>query len=188
MARFEEVQMKIAESAKRFLEIYNMQVFLEQFTLDRECKFSLTLPNIEPPFLISATASFTYDAFQTGITIQEEEDGFEEENTEVDNSIELEFVVRLPIMVNPPNIEALLEEIGEEYPDTDPILVVKEVLPDEGPWPSKDYEISYSYQIDSQDLLDEDLHDEIFEELHSILELVYRKTKDHIDISWYRGE
>jgi len=41
MTRFEEVQMKIAESAKNYLEIFNMQVFIEQFTLDRESRFSL---------------------------------------------------------------------------------------------------------------------------------------------------
>ncbi len=35
MARFEEVQMAIAESAKNYLDIYNMQVLIEQFTLDR---------------------------------------------------------------------------------------------------------------------------------------------------------
>ena len=187
MARFEEVQMKIAESAKNHLEIFNMQVFLEQFTLDRECRFSLTLPNIEPPFLISATASFTYDAFQTGMTINDEE-SLDSEESDVDNSIELEFTVRLPIMAATPDMDALLEEIGEEYPDTDPLLITKEVLPDDGPWPSKDYEISYSYQIDSQDLDDSELYDEIFEELAGILELTYRRTKDYIDVSWYNGE
>ena len=187
MARFEEVQMKIAESAKNHLEIFNMQVFLEQFTLDRECRFSLTLPNIEPPFIVSATASFTYDAFQTGMTINEEE-AADNDDSDVDNSIELEFSVRLPIMAAPPDIGALLEEIEEEYPDTDPVLITKEVLPDDGPWPSKDYEISYSYQIDSEDLNDSELYDEIFEELAGILELTFRKTKDYIDVSWYRGE
>ena len=42
MTRFEEVQMKLAESSKNFLEVYNIQVFIEQFSLTRESRFSLT--------------------------------------------------------------------------------------------------------------------------------------------------
>lgn len=188
MARFEEVQMKIAEAAKNYLDTYSMQVFIEQFTLDRESKFSLALPGIEPSFLITATASFTYDAFQTGMTINEDVDMGEEEDMDVDNSIELEFVIRLPIMTTPPDLETLLADIAEEYQDSDPLLISKEVLPAEGPWPSKDYEITYSYQIDAIDLLDSELYDEIFEELAGIMDMVYARTKDHIDVSWYRGQ
>jgi hypothetical protein len=61
MTRFEEVQMKIAESAKSFLEVYNIQVFIEQFSLTRESRFSLTLPAMEEPYPVSAVVSLTYD-------------------------------------------------------------------------------------------------------------------------------
>jgi hypothetical protein len=183
MARFEEVQMKIAESAKNYLEVYNMQVFIEQFTLDRESRFSLTLPEMEPPFPVSAIASFTYDAFQTGMSLYKED---KEDNIYEENTMELEFTVRLPIMQGYPDIETLLEEIEKQYPDTEPILTVKETFAvDE---PAKEYEIFYAYDIAAEDMLDSELYDEIFEELREIMEIVYNRTKYYIDVSWYRGE
>lgn len=187
MTRFEEVQMKIAESAKNYLEIFNMQVFIEQFTLDRESTFSLTLPDMEPPYPLSATVSFTYDAFQTGMTLYESgpaEEG--DADVDVDTSIELEFSIKLPMMVEFPNIEALLEEIEENYPDTQPLLIVKEVIPSDEP--TKEYEISYAYDIEAEDTADSDLFDQIFAELKGVLELIFERTRDYIDHSWYRGE
>lgn len=185
MARFEEVQMTIAESAKNYLEIYNMQVFIEQFTLDREGRFSLTLPNMEQPFPVSATVSFIYDAFQTGMTLYE--DNIQDESSpDVDTSIELEFTVKCPIMKGYPDIEALVEEISEEYPDTEPILTIREII--DGDEPFKEYEIHYSYDISPEDATDSELFDEIFEELKEIMELIYERTESYIDQSWYRGE
>jgi hypothetical protein len=184
MTRFEEVQMRIAESAKNYLEIFNMQVFIEQFTLDRESRFSLTLPDMEPPFFISAVVSFTYDAFQTGMTLYEEET--DENDMDIDTSLELEFTIKLPLMEGDPAIDELLEEIKEEYPDTEPVLTAKEVLmSDES---SKEYEISYIYNIEAEDVMDSELLDQIFNELKDIMQLIYNRTKDYIDLSWYREE
>ena len=197
--RFEEVQMKIAESAKNYLEICNMQVFIEQFRLERESRFSLTLPDMKPPFPVSATVSFTYDVFQTGMTMiyREREDSDEndsedsdendsensdENDSDVDASVELDFSIRLPVMEDCPDIEAILEEISEEYPDTEPILISKEIFPDKGP--SKDYKISYTYDISLEDVIGGDIFDEIFEELKGILELIHKRTKNYIDSSW----
>ncbi len=185
MPRFEEVQMRLAESAKNNLELYNMQVFIEQFTLDRESKFSLTIPGIEPPFPVSATVSFTYDAFQTGMALYEDTSS-KGESSDVDTSVELEFLVRLPMMQGYPDIKRLVTEIEVEYPDTEPVLIVKETFSGEEPF--KEYEISYSYTLETDDVLDSDLVDEIFEELREILQLVYKRTADYIDLSWYRGE
>lgn len=187
MTRFEEVQMKIAESAKNHLEIFNMQVFIEQFTLDRESTFSLTLPDMEPPYLLTATVSFTYDAFQTGMTLYESGPADEgEADMEVDTSIELEFSVKLPMLAGPPDLEALLEEIEEGYPDIQPLLIVKELIPSDEP--SKEYEITYAYDIEAEDAADADLFDQIFAELRAVLELVLERTRDYIDHSWYSGE
>ncbi|MCL0050171.1 DNA polymerase V family protein [Thermodesulfovibrionales bacterium] len=197
--RFEEVQMKIAESAKNYLEICNMQVFIEQFRLERESRFSLTLPDMKPPFPISATVSFTYDVFQTGMTMidREREDSDEndledsdendsedsdENDSDVDASVELDFSIRLPVMEDCPDIEAILEEISEEYPDTEPILISKEIFPAKGP--SKDYKISYTYDISLEDVIGGDIFDEVFEELKGILELIHKRTKNYIDSSW----
>ncbi|MCL0038208.1 hypothetical protein M1N10_04245 [Thermodesulfovibrionales bacterium] len=191
MMRFEEVQMKIAESAKNYLEICNMQVFIEQFRLERESRFSLTLPDMKPPFPVSATVSFTYDVFQTGMTMiyREREDSDEndsedsdENDSDVDASVELDFSIRLPVMEDCPDIEAILEEISEEYPDTEPILISKEIFPDKGP--SKDYKISYTYDISLEDVIGGDIFDEVFEELKGILELIHKRTKNYIDSSW----
>ncbi len=184
MTRFEEVQMKIAESAKNYLEIFNMQVFIEQFTLDRESRFSLALPNMETPYVLTATVSFTYDAFQTGMTLYEEDT--EESSMDADNPLELEFLIKLPIMEDYPNIEALLAEVEEEYPDTQPVLFAKEIIPSEQS--SREYEISYIYDIEANDLGDDELFDQLFEELRGILELVLKRTKDYIDHSWYSPE
>ncbi len=184
MTRFEEVQMKIAESAKTYLEIFNMQVFIEQFTLDRESRFSLALPNMEPPYALTATVSFTYDAFQTGMTLYEEDS--EENSMDADTSLELEFEIKLPIMEDYTDIEALLAEVEEEYPDTQPVLFAKEIIPSEQP--SKEYEISYVYDIEANDLDDDKLFDQIFEELKGILELIHKRTRDYIDLSWYSSE
>ncbi|MCL0034126.1 DNA polymerase V family protein [Thermodesulfovibrionales bacterium] len=200
MMRFEEVQMKIAESAKNYLEICNMQVFIEQFRLERESRFSLTLPDMKPPFPISATVSFTYDVFQTGMTMidREREDSDEndledsdendsedsdENDSDVDASVELDFSIRLPVMEDCPDIEAILEEISEEYPDTEPILISKEIFPAKG-GPSKDYKISYTYDISLEDVIGGDIFDEVFEELKGILELIHKRTKNYIDSSW----
>ncbi|MCL5063077.1 MAG: hypothetical protein M1443_07715 [Nitrospirae bacterium] len=185
MARFEEVQMTIAESAKNYLDIYNMQVLIEQFTLDREGRFSLTLPNMEQPFPVSATLSFIYDAFQTGMTLYED-NTLDENNADVDTSIELEFTVKFPIMKDYPDIESLVEEISEEYPDTEPILTIREIIG--GDEPFKEYEMHYSYDIEAEDATDSELFDEIFEELKGIMELIYARTENYIDQSWYRGD
>jgi hypothetical protein len=185
MARFEEMQMTIAESVKNYLDIANMQVFIEQFTLDRESKFLVTLPNMQPPYPVSATISFVYDAFQTGITLYEEP--FEESSSDVDTSIDLEFSLKLPIMKNFENIGSLMEEIVEDFPDTEPILIVREIIGG-AEETFKEYEIHYSYIIDISDALNNDLFDETFEELRDIMELIYRRTKNYIDYTWYGGE
>ena len=185
MPRFEEVQMRLAESAKNYLELYNMQVFIEQFTLDRESKFSLTLPGIEAPFPVSATVGFTYDAFQTGMTLYEDST-LKEPSTDVDTSIELEFTIRLPIMKGSPDIDKLIEEIDTEFPDTEPVLAVKEIFSGEEPF--KEYELSYNYSLEDEDIMDNELIYEVFEELKGILDLVYKRTIDFIDQSWYREE
>ncbi|MBF0560072.1 MAG: hypothetical protein HQL08_14975 [Nitrospirae bacterium] len=184
MTRFEEVQMKIAESAKNYLEILNMQVFIEQFSLDRESRFSLALPQTDPPYALMATVSFTYDAFQTGMTLYD--DNSEGSSMDAETSLELEFSIKLPIMEDYPNIEALLAEVEEEYPDTQPVLFAKEIFPSEQS--SKEYEINYVYDIEANDLDDEELFDQIFEELSGILELIRKRTQDYIDHSWYSSE
>lgn len=183
MVRFEEVQMMIAESAKDFLDIVNMQVFIEQFSLDREGKIFLVLPGMEPPFHVSATVSFMYDALQTGMALYEDE---YKDSPEMSESVELDFAIKLPIMEGYPEVEELLEEISEEYPDTEPILSVKEIFP--SIMPTKEYEILYSYDIDTEKGIDRDLLDEIFSELRGILDLVHRRTKNYINTSWYRRD
>ncbi len=185
MTRFEEVQMKVAESSKNYLEVFNIQVFIEQFSLSRESRFSLTLPDMEEPYPVSASVSFIYDVFQTGMSMCDELKQ-EEENALTDNTLELDILVRLPMMEGYPDIEGLLREIETLYPETEPVLIVKELFG--AGEPSKEYEISYGYDVEVGSPLQTDLLDGIFEELRSILDLVYEKTRYHIDQSWYKGE
>lgn len=177
--------MTIAESAKNYLDIYNTQVFIEQFTLKRESKLFLTLPNMEHPSPVSATVSFIYDAFQTGATLYED-NILDKSIADVDTSIESEFTVKLPIMKEHPDIKALVEDISEEYPETEPILNTRETFLNI--MPAKKYGIFYSYDIESENSINTMLLDEIFSELGGITDLAYKKTKNYIDLSWYRGE
>jgi hypothetical protein len=185
MTRFEEVQMKVAESAKNFLEVYNIQVFIEQFSLTRESRFSLTLPEMQEPYPVSSTVSFTYDVFQTGMSMYDDIK-LEEEGVLADNTLELDIVVRLPIMEGYPDVEGLLREIETRYPESEPVLIIKELFGADAP--SKEYEISYGYDIEVGDSLQVEVLDGVFEELKGVMELVYEKTKYNIDQSWYRGD
>ena len=185
MTRFEEVQMKIAESSKSYLEVFNIQVFIEQFSLARESRFSLTLPEMEEPYPVSASVSFIYDVFQTGMSMCDEMKQ-EEEAALTDNTLELDILVRLPMMEGYPDIEGLLREIEKLYPESEPVLIIKELFGAGDP--SKEYEISYGYDVEVGIALQTDVLDGIFEELRNILELVYERTRYHIDQSWYKGE
>ena len=185
MTRFEEVQMKLAESAKNFLEVYNIQVFIEQFSLTRESRFSLTLPDMEDPYPVSATVSFTYDVFQTSMSMYDDIKP-EDDSVIAENTIELDILVRLPIMEGYPDIEGLLREIESKYPDSEPVLVVKEFYG--AGQPTKEYEVSYGYDVEPEDIPEGDILDGVFEELRGIMELIHEKTKYNIDQSWYRGE
>ena len=185
MTRFEEVQMKIAESAKSFLEVYNIQVFIEQFSLTRESRFSLTLPGMEEPYPVSAVVSLTYDVFQTSMSMYDDLKP-EEDNISSENTLELDVIVRLPIMEGYPDIEGLLREIERQYPETEPVLLVKEFFG--AGEPSKEYELSYAYDLESEDITDSEMLDGVFEELRGIMDLIYEKTKYNIDQSWYSEE
>lgn len=185
MTRFEEVQMKLADSAKNFLEVYNIQVFIEQFSLTRESRFSLTIPGMEDPYPVSATVSFTYDVFQTGMSmyddVKPEEDALLAENT-----LELDIQVRLPMMEGYPDIEGLLREVESQFPESEPVLLVKEFYG--AGQPTREYELSYGYEVEFEDIPEGEVFDGVFEELRGIMELIYEKTKYNIDQSWYRGE
>ncbi|HMK42886.1 MAG TPA: hypothetical protein VK445_01975 [Dissulfurispiraceae bacterium] len=184
MTRFEEVQMRIAESARNYLDIYNMQVFIEQFTLDRESRFFVTLPEMAQPYPISAIVSFLYDTYQTSMSIYQPDE--DEELPFDENTLTLEFLVKLPMMSGYPDIEKLFAEIEREYPDTEPSLIVREIS--SGSEMTKEYEIAYSYDVAEEDMTDIALYEEIFEELREMLELLHNRTKFHIDSNWYPEE
>lgn len=181
MLRFEELQMSIVEVAKNFFDIINMQVFLEQFSLDRESKIFLALPNLEPIFL-SATASFTYDAHETSMSLFEDEYA----NNSLETSIKLNLNIKLPRLEDFPNMEEIIEEINEAYPDTEPMLLTKETFPSVRA--SKEYEIFYNYDIDVSGEFDNTILEEIFEELREVMDLIYQRIRNYIDNPWERSE
>ena len=140
---------------------------------------------MEDPYPVSATVSFTYDVFQTGMSMYDDIKP-EDDSVIAENTIELDILVRLPMMEGYPDIEGLLREIESQYPDSEPVLVVKEFYG--AGQPTKEYELSYGYDVEPEDVPEGDILDGVFEELRGIMELIYEKTKYNIDQSWYRGE
>lgn len=185
MTRFEEVQMRLAEASRNHLDVVTIQVFIEQFSLVRECRFSLTLPGMEDPYPVLATVSYTYDVFQSGVSMYPE-DAKEDEPDYADNSIQLDVAIRFPVMEGYPDIEGILREVERQYSESEPTLVVKEFIG--GGEPSKEYELSYGFDLDPDDVTDNGVMEGIFEELRGVMDLVYDKTRYHIDLSWYRNE
>jgi hypothetical protein len=183
MTRFEEVQMRIAESARNFVDIFNMQVYIEQFSLDRESRFFVTLPDMEQPYPLTAIISFTYDTFQTSLSMSKQED---DEPQLEEASVTIDFVIKLPAMSGYPDIEKLFSEIEREYPDTDASLIIHETISRDKT--SREYEISYAYDVADEDLTDIALYEELFEELRDIMELIFNRIKFYIDNSWYEED
>ncbi|MCX8028154.1 MAG: hypothetical protein N3A62_09945 [Thermodesulfovibrionales bacterium] len=185
MARFEELQMMLVESATRHLDLYSMQVFTEQFTLDRESKIFLTLQDMESPYLITAMVSYTFDAFQTGHSLywDENEDDEDELEPAVDTTVDLEFKINIPVLTNYSIMESLYEKVLSRLEDTDVEMVCKEFTTINGSF--KEYELTYYYDIDYVGGLDAEMFDDIFKELKDTMEFIYKETDDYIDMSWY---
>ncbi len=186
MVRFEELQMAIAESARKHLQILSMQVFIEQFSLERESRITLTLPDMETlPYPLTAVVAFTYDVIQSGATIYK--DNLEEKDEDADdNFIELSFNIRLPILHGNPDLSSLTNDIQEEFPDIEPFLLEKNITgPEED---ITEHELSYFYEIDMDEADENELFDEIFSELREIMSLAHNMTRRHIDRSWYEEQ
>lgn len=183
MARFEELQMMLVEAATRYLDLYSLQVYTEQFTLDRESKLYLTIKDMEPPFNVTASVSYTFDAFQTGLSLfsEENDDGYD-----IDTVIDMDFKISLPILKDYPDILALYDEVDDMLEDTDLGLTIKEFIDSEGSY--KEYEFNYTYEIDYIEDASMELFEEIFNELKDLMLFIYRKTERYIDTSWYHPE
>lgn len=184
MIRFEELQMRIMDAAKNYLDVYDMATLIEQYSLNKESKLSMTLPEIKSPYPINATVSFSYDAQQTSFSLL-----FDEENVEEDfeNIVEVEVVISLPFLEGHNHIVDLFEGIVNEYPELDLVLIKKEFL-GKDLIQRQECEIFYSYAVGGQELKDTQFYEEMFFELSNILRSIYEKIKFYIDMSWYRGQ
>ena len=181
--RFEELQMRIADSAKNYLEVYDMATFIEQYSLNKECKISMTLPDLRTPYPLNATVSFSYDAQQTSLSLI-----FDEESEEdFDEAVEVDVVINLPFLEKYNNVTEIFEEIVRDYPDLDPVLIKKEIIKRDV-INGEEYEIVYSYVVGVEELSDSTFYDDMFFELSSILRSIYERTKFYIDMSWYREQ
>ncbi|HHW20319.1 MAG TPA: hypothetical protein PKZ17_01220 [Thermodesulfovibrio thiophilus] len=187
MIRFEELQMKIMDAAKNYLDVFDMATLIEQYSLNKESKLSMTLPEIKPPYPISATVSFSYNAHQTSFSILLDEDDVEDEEENFDNMVEVEVVINLPFIEEYNQLGELFEEIVNEYPDLDPILIKKEFFRKDLVQ-GEEYEIVYSYMVGGEELKDLQFYEEMFFELSNILQKIYDRMKFYIDISWYRAD
>ncbi|MDX9715652.1 MAG: hypothetical protein RBT37_09555 [Dissulfurispiraceae bacterium] len=194
MVRFEELQMAIAESARKHLQILSMQVFIEQFSLERESRMTVAMPEMDTlPYSLTGIVSFTYDVIQSGATIykdpfeEKDDDDEDDDDDEVsDNFIEINLTVKLPILYGDPDLESLTKELQEEFPDIEPFLLKKHITgPEED---ITEYELSYFYEIETDDVDDTEIFDEIFSELREIMSMTHEKTKRYIDRSWYEEQ
>ena len=184
MTKFEELQMKIAESAKKYLDFQSMQVFIEQFSLERECRFSFSLTGRDFSHLYQSSVSFTYDVSQTEMSFYEEE--LFEADPDYHTTIDLTFNIDFPLLTGYPDIDGLIRELEDEFPDIEPVLIIKKIL---SPLKTmQEYELSYTYEIDIEGYLDIDFIEEIFKEHRDIMNFIYDKTIDSLDLSWYRED
>jgi len=175
--------MRIADSAKNYLEVYDMATFIEQYSLNKECKISMTLPDLRTPYPLNATVSFSYDAQQTSLSLI-----FDDESEEdFDEAVEVDVVINLPFLEKYNNVSEIFEEIVRDYPDLDPVLIKKEIIKRDH-INGEEYEIVYSYVVGVEELSDSTFYDDMFFELSSILRSIYERTKFYIDMSWYREQ
>lgn len=187
MIRFEELQMRIMDAAKNYLDVYDMSTYIEQYSLNKESKLLMTLPEIKPPYPISATVSFSYNAHQTSNSFLYDEDDEEQDTESFENMVEIDVVIDLPFLEGYNHISELFEEIVNEYPDLDLVLVKKEVI-GKDLMQSEEYEIAYSYPASTEELKDLQFYEEMFFELSNILRTIYERTRFYIDMSWYSAE
>ncbi|MGB9822987.1 MAG: hypothetical protein ACPLRL_06170 [Thermodesulfovibrio sp.] len=187
MIRFEELQMRIMDAAKNYLDVYDMSTYIEQYSLNKESKLLMTLPEIKPPYPISAAVSFSYNALQTSSSFLYDEDEEEQDSEEFENMVEIEVVINLPFLEGYNNINELFEEIVNEHPELDLVLVKKEFIGKDLMEEDK-YEIAYSYPASQEELKDLQFYEEMFFELSNILRTIYERMRFYIDMSWYSAE
>ncbi len=184
MLRFEELQMKIMDAAKNYLDVFDMATLIEQYSLNKESRLSMTLPELKPPYPLSATVTFSYDAQQTSFSLMFNEDD-EEEDNKFGDVVEVDVSISLPFLEGYNNVAELFEEITNTIPDLDPVLIKKEFFRQDM-INGEEYEIVYSYIIEGEELTNSQIYEDMFFELNSILRTIYDKTRYFIEMSWYR--
>ncbi|MDI1470999.1 MAG: hypothetical protein QMD43_02305 [Thermodesulfovibrio sp.] len=186
MLRFEELQMRLMDAAKNYLDVYEMSTLVEQYSLNKESRLSMTLPELKPPYPLSATITFSYDAEQTSfsLTFDDEEVDEEEDFTDI---VEIDVTIHLPFLEGYNNVSDLFEEIVNDNPDLDPVLIKKEFFRKDM-MNGEEYEIIYSYIIGGEELKDPEFYEELFFDLSNILRGIYEKTRFFIEMSWYREQ
>lgn len=184
--RFEELQMRLMDAAKNYFDVYEMSTLVEQYSLNKESRLSMTLPELKPPYPLSATITFSYDAQQTSfsLTFDDEEGDDEEDFTDI---VEIDVTIHLPFLEGYNNVSELYEEIVNDNPELDPVLIKKEFFR-KYMMNGEEYEIIYSYIIGGEELKDPEFYEELFFDLSNILRGIYEKTRFFIEMSWYREQ
>ena len=184
--RFEELQMRLMDAAKNYFDVYEMSTLVEQYSLNKESRLSMTLPELKPPYPLSATITFSYDAQQTSfsLTFDDEEGDDEEDFTDI---VEIDVKIHLPFLEGYNNVSELYEEIVNDNPELDPVLIKKEFFRKDI-MNGEEYEIIYSYIIGGEELKDPEFYEELFFDLSNILRGIYEKTRFFIEMSWYREQ
>ncbi len=180
MIRFEELQMRLVESAKNYLEVFDLATLVEQYSLNKESKISMSLPELRQPYPLSATISFSYNVEQSSLSSWLDPE-FDEE---LDYAVDIEVSINLPFVQSYNEIGDIFDEIVSKYEELDPLLIKKEFY-GRNEIAGEEYEIMYSITIDNEDINNPGFFEEMFFDLGNILKLIYERSKFYIDMTWY---
>ncbi len=180
MIRFEELQMRLVESAKNYLDIFDLATLVEQYSLNKESKITMSLPELRQPYPLSATVSFSYDVEQSSLSSLSDPD-FDEN---IDYAVDIEILIHLPFVQSYNEIADIYDEIADKYEELEPLLVKKEFY-GRNEIAAEEYEIMYSITVDQEDIDNPGFFEEMFFDLGNILKLIYDRSKFYIDMTWY---
>lgn len=185
MLRFEEVQSKIAEAAKKYFEIIDESNIIEQLNMSKELRVVVTMPEFKSPYPVTATVSFLYENFEIFDSFMPELFDLYDELSE--KTIELNVTINLPFFdgFDFNNVVETYEEIADQYSFLDPVLIKREFYRKEFP-SDVEYDIAYGLFASDEDLESSDYYDEIFFDLSNIIKTIYNRNRHLIDNSWYR--
>ncbi len=176
--KFEEVQEKLLAAARRRLEVYNQRLYVELYTLEREFSFAIVPRDSVPPYQLWADIRFFYDALTSSATIFPDEKIFNREGEPIEPAVDLECRIVLPRLRPEFDLPGMYEEIKKKFDIPEMALIVSEHQ--EETQSHVESSLEYYWEIHGEDLSDDALYAEIFEEMKEILSWIEEKVRDYV--------